>query len=322
MKLLTNLLLDFAIKKDNINIIKKIRHYPSIKIDYNELYSKTLGTVGYKNEMLYYLFTLEELKDERTYILIDMIENDNRLVFEKIINNHTFNYDRDLAFRYTCKRNCLNTAIMIFDSEKSIEEKSLYLNYVWNSSSNMDFDNKIAFTKYALQNKELLPSYLNNSTLSFIIQTVVKEKDIITKENIIKSFIKHSKFIPYYYYPAADYKDSSYFMYRAAEYGYLSIIDIFLEDSRFNPSDYRNNILVISAQKGYFAIIKKIINDKRIDFTLNDNEAIKTAHYNKHLDICRLLFNNTQVKQKLKINDNELYTELSNIFLSNNVANF
>ncbi len=251
-----------------------------------------------------------------------MIENDNRVVFEKILNNHSFDYDRDLSFRYTCKRNCLNTAVMIFDSENTIEEKSLYLNYIWNSSSNMDFNNKIAFTKYALQNKELLPSYLNNSTLSFIIQTEVEEKEVIEKENIIRSFIKHSKFVPYYYYSAANYKDSSYFMYRAAEYGYLSIVDIFLEDQRFNPSDYRNNILIISSQKGYLSVIKKIINDKRIDFTLNDNEAIKAAYHYKHLDICRLLFKNTNVKQKLKTDNNDLYIELSNIFLLKNVSNF
>jgi hypothetical protein len=95
---------------------------------------------------------------------------------------------------------------------------------------------------------------------------------------------------------------------QACQYGKTQIVEHLLKDKRVTPTCWG---LLTSAQQGYFDIVSLLIKDDRVNLIFDSNYAIISAFENGMDNVVNLLWSFKKVKESLKIDDNEIYNELS-----------
>lgn len=73
------------------------------------------------------------------------------------------------------------------------------------------------------------------------------------------------------------------------------IVEILLEDKRFDPTENHNDVLVIASLNGFTNIVKLLIKDNRINFKFECEWAIKFAVRNGKLSVVRELLQHAGV---------------------------
>jgi hypothetical protein len=101
----------------------------------------------------------------------------------------------------------------------------------------------------------------------------------------------------------------NYAICKASERGYLAVVERLLEDPRVDPSDNYNRAIRIASENGHLAVVEILLGDPRIDPSANNNYAIRRATLNGHLAIVERL------KQDLRVNSfaNDNYYSLLNL---------
>jgi hypothetical protein len=113
------------------------------------------------------------------------------------------------------------------------------------------------------------------------------------------------------------------FFIKSIDIGDFSMVNIMINDKDINPSDRDQYSLISAVACEYFDIIELLINDSRIDASYNENYAIKYAnYYNCEKRIIDLLWKNNKVREKLLLNDNDLYVSLLKNEVKNKIEGF
>ena len=90
---------------------------------------------------------------------------------------------------------------------------------------------------------------------------------------------------------------------------YSDIYDIDYDDI-YIDIDF-NQIFQIASNNGHLDIVKLLLNDSRVDPSDRNNYAIRIASQYGHTEIVKLLLNDSRVYNKLKLDNNELYKKSS-----------
>src|SRR5690349_2933275 len=81
----------------------------------------------------------------------------------------------------------------------------------------------------------------------------------------------------------------TYIIIHASYSGNLEIIKLLLNEKRVDPSADNNDAIRIACMNGYLDIVKLLLDDERVDPSANNNFAIIYACKNGHFDIVKLL---------------------------------
>jgi ankyrin repeat protein len=88
------------------------------------------------------------------------------------------------------------------------------------------------------------------------------------------------------------------FFIMAAESGNVGIVELLLQDQRFDPSvtiKLNMNAFQIASNEGHLQIVKLLLSDTRVDPATRNNYAIQVASKNEHFQIVELLLADTRV---------------------------
>jgi hypothetical protein len=102
----------------------------------------------------------------------------------------------------------------------------------------------------------------------------------------------------------------------------LTTFKSLLNDPDVNVS-YDNNFLIrFSSQNGHTEIVKILIKDSRVDPSDENNWAIRYANIYEYTEMCFFLFKDKRVKDKLRLENKELYNELSKKIIKYKIEDF
>ncbi len=87
-------------------------------------------------------------------------------------------------------------------------------------------------------------------------------------------------------------------------------------------ADYENDSIRYAAENGFFTIVKLLMEDKRVNPSASYNWSIKQAFENKHYDVVKYLWKLNEIKETLKENGKELYSQLISEDIKNKVKVF
>jgi ankyrin repeat protein len=142
----------------------------------------------------------------------------------------------------------------------------------------------------------LIPSSNGNSALR--IFSYVGDIDLIQK------LLKHTNFV----ITGEDGGDS---LCMAAIMGQTEIVDIFLNDGRFNPAlkmrlymnEDGHNALEYACGNGYLDIVELLLIDPRVDPTVNGNLAVSLSAGNGYSDVLKRLLQDPRIQKTCSLHD-------------------
>jgi hypothetical protein len=88
-------------------------------------------------------------------------------------------------------------------------------------------------------------------------------------------------------------------------------VSLLMHFSSVDPSDGYDFAIRTASSKGYVEIVKLLLKDKRVKPFDYASLSISNAFENGHTDIVELLWKNSQVKNRLKNNNVELFNVLT-----------
>lgn len=83
----------------------------------------------------------------------------------------------------------------------------------------------------------------------------------------------------------------------ALNYGYTEMAKLLLNDNRIDPSLQSNKALGISSANGYYEIVHLLLQNDRLNLADGDGNAILMASSNGHVSIVNLLLKHPQIKE-------------------------
>lgn len=94
--------------------------------------------------------------------------------------------------------------------------------------------------------------------------------------------------------------NNNYAIRAASTNGHSEIVKLLLKEHFVDPSDLCNEALVAACQKGHYDVVKALLDDPggRVDPTLSNLRALRTAIYYKHKNIVTLLMSDWRIKIK------------------------
>ena len=108
----------------------------------------------------------------------------------------------------------------------------------------------------------------------------------------------------------------------AAKKGYVDILQLLLNDNRFNPSINDNTALIFSADNGKHKSVKLLLKDKRVDPAAKFNWAISNAYdRNDHLMV-DMFWKEEAVKKSLQKDEPELYNKITTKYIKDKIVKF
>jgi hypothetical protein len=81
----------------------------------------------------------------------------------------------------------------------------------------------------------------------------------------------------------------------AAENGHLAVVERLLQDKRVDPSADDNYAVRWAAVNGHLAVVERLLQDKRVDPSADDNYAVRWAAANGHLAVVERLLQDKRV---------------------------
>ncbi len=218
--------------------------------------------------------------------------------FNSLVNLLLNNEDFDL----NSYGNIIINDLYKYNYNKDLQNiKQLIKEILSNKKINVSYDNgiyiKIAATE---QLWDIVKSMLNNSNAnisSFLSYSLNKEA---TKEDIENYNESMQLVINGINSDKYDYK---LFVENLIQYKHLNLFNILLNNKKIDPSINNNTIIKNSSQYGYLEIVKLLLNDKRVDPTADNNYSIRLASQNGHLEIVKLLLNDKRVDPSTNNND-------------------
>ena len=92
--------------------------------------------------------------------------------------------------------------------------------------------------------------------------------------------------------------DDNYAICCASRYGYLSIVNLLLEDPRVDPSSQNNFCIVWASSNGHLSIVERLLEDPRVD--PSNNHSIIYSSINGHLSIVERLLQDPRVNPEIE----------------------
>lgn len=115
--------------------------------------------------------------------------------------------------------------------------------------------------------------------------------DFIRKNDIksIEEILNNTTYKP-------DYVNNRAFC-MAAKLGRYYIVQLFLNDSRFHPSEsFKGMVLIDACREGHLDVIKLLLNDSRVNPSDNNSRALLVSIENDHFNIFKLLIEDGRSK--------------------------
>jgi hypothetical protein len=81
----------------------------------------------------------------------------------------------------------------------------------------------------------------------------------------------------------------------AAANGHLAVVERLLQDKRVDPSADDNYAVRLAAQRGHLAVVERLLQDERVDPSADDNYAVRWAAQNGHLAVVDRLLEDDRV---------------------------
>lgn len=97
--------------------------------------------------------------------------------------------------------------------------------------------------------------------------------------------------------------ENNYAIQLACQEGYISTVIALLKDPRVDPSVENNAALSLAIENDYIDIVELLLDDPRIDPTIENNYAIELASYNRHFDMVELLLEDKRIRSSLHPDD-------------------
>ena len=133
--------------------------------------------------------------------------------------------------------------------------------------------------------------------------------------NIVKLLLKYPIFNPCL--------DNYSAIKEAARAGYCEIVKLLIEDERVDPSYGNNTLIQFASRYGcYPNIIKIFLNNTNVDPSGNRNASLYYAWDNKEYSVVKLLWGDKRVRNLLKKEDPNLYSEILEKITKNKVRDF
>ena len=85
------------------------------------------------------------------------------------------------------------------------------------------------------------------------------------------------------------------------EYGYVNIVERLLEDKRVDPSANDNYAIQLASSNGYLQVVERLLEDKRVEPSADDNYAIKLAFLHRHLYVVERLLEDERVRNTINV---------------------
>lgn len=86
--------------------------------------------------------------------------------------------------------------------------------------------------------------------------------------------------------------------------GYFRMVWILLKDIRVNPCNVRNNMFTCTARNvGHVEVVRLLLNDGRLDPSINNNKALIDACNGEQVEYVRLLLEDPRVDPKARDSD-------------------
>ena len=82
---------------------------------------------------------------------------------------------------------------------------------------------------------------------------------------------------------------------KAAEYGYVQVVERLLKDNRVNPAVDNNYAIRYAAKNGHAKVVEMLLKDKRVNPVVDDNFALIWAVRNGHIKVVELLLKDNRV---------------------------
>lgn len=92
--------------------------------------------------------------------------------------------------------------------------------------------------------------------------------------------------------------DDNYAIGCASRYGYLSIVNLLLEDPRVDPSSQNNFSIVWASSNGHLSTVERLLEDPRVD--PSNNHSIIYSTINGHLDVIKRLLQDPRVDPEIE----------------------
>lgn len=81
----------------------------------------------------------------------------------------------------------------------------------------------------------------------------------------------------------------------AVRYEHFEAVEVLLQDKRVDPSVDNNYLIQLALEKGYFKIVELLLRDSRVDPSTNNNYAIRFASQYGHTEVVKLLLADPRV---------------------------
>jgi hypothetical protein len=88
----------------------------------------------------------------------------------------------------------------------------------------------------------------------------------------------------------------------AARHGHNAVVERLLQDKRVDPSANNNNAVRLAACFGHLAVVERLLQDKRVDPSANANCAVLHAAYFGHLAVVERLLQDERVDPSARDN--------------------
>ena len=181
--------LNFAIEKNNIEIVKLLLAVKDIDINFERKYSKK-GSGEYRGECD------DDVIKERTTLLYQAVKNKNNEIVQLLISNENINVNIK-NYLYANHENYYGVRDTEFNNERIIKnETSLYLAFkkgyaelVQVLLSNNNYDVNLENSYYAVKNENQEEEENKNKNVETPLHRAVKDSNI----GIIKLLLRHSK---------------------------------------------------------------------------------------------------------------------------------
>ncbi len=86
----------------------------------------------------------------------------------------------------------------------------------------------------------------------------------------------------------------------AAKHENIFLVKKLLQDPRVDPSDNSNFVIRWASENGHLEIVRLLLQDPRVDPSRFNNYAIKWASIEGHLEVVKLLLQDPRVQKKAK----------------------
>jgi hypothetical protein len=107
-----------------------------------------------------------------------------------------------------------------------------------------------------------------------------------------------------------------------AENGYSTILELFLNDSRFKLFEAFNQSFFLAVANGHIDTVLLLIDNDNVDITERNNLAIRTSFGNGNKELTKILWNNKIINESLSMTNKQLFYMFSNYYLKSKLEGF